>query len=246
MRWADPMFHMATYIIQPTQAPRPAAQQLDLRSIAYVFKRLAWAFLTRAGLQWNTALRVHVSRSGAPAPGNDVLDIVIKSRSEPDDSTAALGNTANATTMSSAIPANLLVDTEVTVDTSYTGGDIARRMLCFLFYEAITRLCEKRSDSQCPRSGDLGIARIVSPDRQAQMQVTVLQAGPSRRVFTTFQLGKALFYLLSRYANSGRLEGSMSTIRLEGGLVGTVTIEKLPLGLDSTKGFGGHNETAAA
>lgn len=246
IRWADPIFHMDTYIIQAQQAPHQAAQHLDLRSIAYAFERIAWVYLTRVGFQWSCALRVHVSRSDAPAPGNGVLDIVIGPVSEPLDSTAVVNDTANATMIVSGLPVHMVAETEVTVDTVFSGTDIAWRMTCLLFYEAIRRLCKKDRDSACPRSDDIGIARIVSPDGQAQMQVTVLQAGPPRRVLTMYQLGRALFYLLSTYADSGRWEGSMSTIRLDGGLVGTVTIEKLPSGLDIAQARGGDNETATA
>ena len=145
-------------------------------------------------------------------------------------------------------PVHVLADTEVTVDTSFIGGQIRRRMICFLFYEAIRRLCERDSDSPCPRSQDIGIARIVSLDGRAQIQVTALQAAPPRRVLTMFHLGRALLYLLSTYTNSGRWEGSWSTIRLDGVLAGTVSIEKLPLGPDNAEVGGGDddNETATA
>ena len=191
--------------------------------------------MTRVGLEWSCALRIRVSRLDAPTPENVLLDIVIKPRSEDRDSTA------NATMMLSENPVHMLTETEVTVDTTFAGGEIRRRMICFLFYEAFRRLCQKESDSPCPRSDHIGIARIVSPDGQAQMQVTVLQAGPTRRLLTTFHLGSALFHLLSTYADSGRWEGSRSTIRLDGGLVGTVAIEKIRLSL-----AGGDNETATA
>ena len=246
MRWADSTFHMVTYIIPVRQATQHAAHRLDLRSIAYALEHLAWAYLTRAGLRWSCALRTRVSRSDTPAPTNGVLEIVIKLNSDPRDSAAAVNDISNTTPKLFETPVNGLADPEVTVDTSFIRGDITRRMICFLFYEAIRRLCEKDSDSPCPLSQDIGIARIVSPDGQAQMQVTVLQAAPPRRVLTMFHLGKALLYLLSIYANSGRWEGSWSTIRLDGGLAGTVSIEKLPLGLDNAEVGGGDNETATA
>ena len=239
MRWADPMLNMVTYIIQAQQAPHQAVQLLDLRSIAYAFQRLAWAYVTRVGLEWSCAIRVRVFRSDAPAPENVLFDIVIKPRSEDHDSTATANDNANATMILSENPVHRLTETEVTVDTTFSGGEIRRRMICLLFYEALRRLFEKESASPCPRSDDIGIARIVSPDGQAQMQVTVLQAGPTRRLLTTFQLGTALFHLLSTYADSRRWEGSRSTIRLDGGLVATVAIEKLHLSL-----AGGDNETA--
>ena len=228
MQWGDPNFPIVTYIVQAQRAPYQPAQQLDLRSIAYAFERLAWGFLTQTGLQWSCAIRAQVSRSDVPTPGNVVFSIVIKPSPESPDSTAAVNKTANATMVLSETPMNVLAETDVTVDTTFTGRDIWRRTICSLFYEAIRRLCEKDSHSPCPRSGDIGIARIVSPDGQAQMQVTVLQTVPPTRVLTTFHLGKALLYLLSTYANSGWWKASMSTIRLDGGLAGTVSIEKLP------------------
>ena len=246
VRWADQMFHIDTYIISVPQAPHQVAQHMDLRSIAYALERSAWAYLTRDGMQWSCALRAHVSRSDAPAPWNGVLDIVIQPRSEPLDSTAAVNDSANATMALSESLVHVLAETEVTVDTSFTGIAIPRRMICLLCYEVIRRLCNRDSDSACPRSDDIGIARIVSLDGHAQIQVTVLQPGSPRRVFTMYQLGRALFYLLSTYADSGRWEGSRSTIRLDGGLVGTVTIEKLPASAGIAQARGGDNETATA
>ncbi|KAL8786062.1 MAG: hypothetical protein Q9195_008376 [Heterodermia aff. obscurata] len=246
MRWVDPVFHIVTYIVQAQQTPHEAAQHLDLRSTAYAFERLAWAFLTQAGLQWSCAIRVRVSRSDAPAPGNGVLDIVIRPNSETTDSSAAVNQTTDRMMMLSETSGHVLAETDVNVDTTFSGRGISRRMICSLFYEAIRRLCEKNSASPCPRSDDLGIARIVSLDGQAQMQVTVLQTVPPRRVFTTFDLGKALAYLLSIYANSGRWEGSLSTFRLDGGLAGTVTIEKLNSGSEIPEVGNGDDETATA
>ena len=228
------------------RAPHQAPHLLDLRSIGYIFERLAWGFLNQDGLQWSTALRIRVSRADAPAPINGVFDIVIKPSSELRDLTPAVNATANATMTFSETRVHVLADTEVTVDTSFAGGEIMRRTMFFLFYEVISRLCENDSASACPRSENIGIARIVSPDGKAQMQVTVLQPAPPRRVLTMYQLGRALFYLLATYANSGRWEGSMSRIRLEGGLRATVTIEKLTLGLDAARIGGGDIETAAA
>lgn len=120
----------------------------------------------------------------------------------------------------------------------YTGIGITRRTICALFYDALKAVCRMDYDAICPRSEEIGIARLVSPDKVVVMQVTVLQRPPPGRPMLMGQLGAALYEMLRRYAEEERWEGGMARVRLGGVLVATVSVARIHWG-EAGEGVGG-------
>ena len=113
------------------------------------------------------------------------------------------------------------------IDLDYTGIGITRRTICALFYDALKAVCRMDYDAICPRSEEIGIARLVSPDNGVVMQITVLQRPPPGRPMLMGQLGAALYEMLRRYAAEERWEGGMARVRLGGVLVATMSVGRL-------------------
>lgn len=228
----DPSFLLYT-TIRPIYASH---HYMNWQTLGYVLLDVI-SYLLDA-VHWGFALQMKVYDTGI-WPEAAVINMVVGYKSNA--GTLLKGIPAKNVTISATPSRPNLVNGSIRAIVEFTGTNISRRNIIYLFTKLLTLVFRQDRNDPVPSAGT---GTLVTPDASARLQITSVNNGPHGYVYVAPEMAQGIMEVLYRFASTNRWESAMTRVRYQQYLFFTLTIDKVGPGLGGPSADG--NATATA
>lgn len=228
----DPSFLLYT-VIRPIYT---SPHYMNWQTIGYVLLDVI-SYLLDA-VHWGFALRMKVYDIGF-RPKAPVVNMVVGYKSNAETLVRRMPRKNVTTSATSSRPS--LVNGSIRAHVDFTGTKILRRNILYLFTKLLTLEFRQHRNDPAPPTGT---GTLVTPDASARLQITSVHNGPHGHVYLASEMAQGIMEVLYQFAWAGRWESATTTVRYQGYLVFTLTLDKVGPGLGGPADDG--NATATA
>lgn len=216
----DPSFLLYT-VIRPIYT---SPHHMNWQTLGYVLLDVISHLLD--AVHWGFALQMIIYDTGF-RPEAPVINMVVGYESNAE--TLVKGMPENNVTTSATPSRPYLVNGSIRADVEFTGTNISRRNIIYLFTKLLTLVFRQDRNDPVPPAGT---GTLVTPDASARLQITSINSGPHGYVYLVSEMAQGIMEVLYQFARIDRWESATTAVRYHEYLFFTLTLDQVGSGLD--------------
>lgn len=211
----DPSFSPYT-VIRPIYT---SPHKMNWQTMGYVLLDVVGSLLTAVHGGFANQIGVYDMSFHPEAP---VINMVVGYESNAE--TLVGGVPENNVTTTAAPKRPNLVNGSIRAAVEFTGTDISRPNILYLFTKLLTLVFRQNRSDPAPPTGT---GTLVTPDTSARLQITSVNSGPHGYVYLAPEMAQGIMEVLYRFARTDRWESATAAVRYHDYLFFTLTLDKV-------------------